>query len=163
MTARDFAGILHLHGRLAHCAVAIRRRPQAIAVWLFHRLRSVGSSLWILISSIRFSIPKSVNAITPSSADPVDPYQAVFGLHFGGDVEQPILVLTEFFGDLADRRDVGDFVDVHGQAARAKVAWTLCRPVPRQQFIEPVRGMGGDAREDVGEPGLRIDAIHLAP
>ena len=34
-------------------------------------------------------------------------------------------------------------------------------PVPRQQFIKPVHRMSGDAREDVGEPGLRIDAIHL--
>jgi len=33
--------------------------------------------------------------------------------------------------------------------------------MPGQQFIKPMRGMGGDAREDVGEPGLRIDAIHF--
>jgi hypothetical protein len=33
--------------------------------------------------------------------------------------------------------------------------------MPGQQFIKPMRGMGGDAREDVGEPGLRINAIHF--
>jgi hypothetical protein len=35
-----------------------------------HRLNSPGFSLWSLISSMRFSIPKSVNAITPSSPTP---------------------------------------------------------------------------------------------
>ena len=37
----------------------------------------------------------------------------------------------------------------------------MFRPIPRQQFIKPMRGMGGDAREDVGEPSLQIDAIHF--
>jgi hypothetical protein len=31
-------------------------------------------------------------------ADPGDPYQAVFGLHLGGDVEQPILIFAEVRG-----------------------------------------------------------------
>ncbi len=34
-------------------------------------------------------------------------------------------------------------------------------PVPRQQFIQSVSGMSGDAGEDVRQPSLRIDAIHL--
>jgi hypothetical protein len=34
----------------------------------------------------------------------------------------------------------------------------LWPPVPGQQLIEPARGMAGDAREDVGEPRLRIAA-----
>ena len=34
-------------------------------------------------------------------ADPEYPYQAVFGLHLGGDVEQPILVFAEVCSDLA--------------------------------------------------------------
>ena len=33
--------------------------------------------------------------------------------------------------------------------------------MPGQQFIKPMRGMGGDAREDVGEPSLRIDVVEL--
>ena len=27
--------------------------------------------------------------------------------------------------------------------------------------METMRGMGGDTREHIGQPGLRIDAIHL--
>lgn len=34
-------------------------------------------------------------------------------------------------------------------------------PVPQQQFLEPVCWIGGDPREDVGEPGLRIDVVHF--
>jgi hypothetical protein len=36
-------------------------------------------------------------------------------------------------------------------------------PVPRQQFVKPVRWMGGDACEDISGPGMRINAIHLSP
>ena len=50
--------------------VSIRRRPQASYLSPSERLSSVGSSLYILMRSIRFSIPKSVNAITPSSPTP---------------------------------------------------------------------------------------------
>ena len=32
-------------------------------------------------------------------------------------------------------------------------------PVPRQQLFEPDRGVIGDAGENVGEPGLRIDVF----
>ena len=34
-------------------------------------------------------------------------------------------------------------------------------PVPGEQFVETVLGDVGDAREDVGEPGLRIDVVEL--
>jgi len=34
-------------------------------------------------------------------------------------------------------------------------------PIPRQQFVEFLDGMFGDAGQDVGEPGLRIDIVHL--
>jgi hypothetical protein len=34
-------------------------------------------------------------------------------------------------------------------------------PIPWQQFVEPLRGMLGDAGEHVGEPGQRIDVIEL--
>ena len=50
-------------------------------------------------------------------ADSVDPDHAVFDVHFVGDVEQPVFVFAEIFGDAAERRDVMDLVDVHGQAA----------------------------------------------
>jgi hypothetical protein len=31
----------------------------------------------------------------------------------------------------------------------------------KQQFVQPVSRMSRDAREDISEPGLRIDAIHF--
>ena len=34
-------------------------------------------------------------------------------------------------------------------------------PVPRQQLVEPALRHVGDAGEDVGEPGLRIDVVEL--
>ena len=34
-------------------------------------------------------------------------------------------------------------------------------PIPRQQLVEPLDGILGDARENVGEPSLRIDIVHL--
>jgi len=33
--------------------------------------------------------------------------------------------------------------------------------MPGQQLVQPMSRVGGDAREDVGEPGLRIDAIYF--
>ena len=53
-----------------------------------------------------------------------------------------------------------------GQGAEADVMlpdgsarWT--HAIPRQQFVEFLDGMFGDAGQDVGEPGLRIDVVHL--
>ena len=43
-----------------------------------------------------------------------------------------------------------------------RMAHNRLPPVPGQQFVEPMSRMGGDARENVGEPSLRIDAVHLA-
>jgi len=34
-------------------------------------------------------------------------------------------------------------------------------PIPWQQFVEPLDGMLGNARKDVGEPCLRIDVVEL--
>ena len=34
-------------------------------------------------------------------------------------------------------------------------------PIPWQEFVEPLDGMLGDAVQNVGEPGLRIDVVHL--
>jgi hypothetical protein len=34
-------------------------------------------------------------------------------------------------------------------------------PIPRQQFVEPLNRMLGDTRQDIGEPGLRIDVVHF--
>ena len=67
--------------------------------------------------SLRLSIPSAVKPITPVFADADDPELAVLGVHFLGDFEQPVLVLTEHLGDVAEREDVADLVDVsHHQA-----------------------------------------------
>jgi hypothetical protein len=50
--------------------VSIRRRPHGGHSDRSQRLSNVGSSLYILMSSIRLSMPKSVNAMTPSSPTP---------------------------------------------------------------------------------------------
>ena len=34
-------------------------------------------------------------------------------------------------------------------------------PIPWQQLVEPLNRMLGDASENVGEPGLRIDVVEL--
>lgn len=35
----------------------------------------------------------------------------------------------------------------------------LAYPIPGQQLVQP---MDGDAGEDIGQPGLRVDVIHFA-
>ena len=34
-------------------------------------------------------------------------------------------------------------------------------PVPREKFVDAMSGMAGDTGEDIREPGLRVDVIHL--
>ena len=73
-------------------------------------------------SSIRFSIPKSVNAWTPSSPTPSTQMTPSSNLHLTGDVSQPVFVFAEVLGDTGDGFDVMDLVDVHSHAARAESA-----------------------------------------
>ena len=47
----------------------------------------------------------------------IDPDAAVLGVHFAGDVGQPVFVFAEVLGDEIDGGDVMELVDVHGQAA----------------------------------------------
>jgi hypothetical protein len=42
-----------------------------------------------------------------------------------------------------------------------RMAHNRLSPVPRQQLVEPMSRMRGDALEHVGEPRLRIDTVHL--
>ena len=46
---------------------AVARRRRRLRIQMDRRSRMVGSSVWILMRSIRFSMPKSVKAISPSS------------------------------------------------------------------------------------------------
>ena len=50
-------------------------------------------------------------------SDPVDPDDTILDFHFICDVMQPVLILTEVFGDASYGGDVMDLVDVHDQAA----------------------------------------------
>ena len=58
---------------------------------------------------MRFSIPKSVKGLYTVFPDTI-----VLGIHFVGDVPQPVLVFAEVLGDTGDGGDVIDFVDVQG-------------------------------------------------
>lgn len=55
-------------------------------------------------------------------ADAVDPDDAVLDLHFDGNLRQPVFVHREVLSHAADRRDVMDLVDMHGQAACSESA-----------------------------------------
>src|SRR5579872_6080554 len=37
----------------------------------------------------------------------------------------------------------------------------MSAPIPGQQLVQPMSRMGGDADEDIREPGLRVDAVHF--
>ena len=50
--------------------VSLRHEPQGVYERLFRRSRIVGSCLCISMRSLRVSIPKFVNASTPSSLSP---------------------------------------------------------------------------------------------
>jgi len=58
-------------------------------------------------------MPKSVNAMTSFVARSIDPDHAVLGIHFHGDVEQPVDALAEIGGDAIDGCHTVNFVDVH--------------------------------------------------
>ena len=55
-------------------------------------------------------------------ADTVDLDDSALGLHFCGDIEQPIFVFAKLLGDEIERLDAGYLVGVHGQAASAEMA-----------------------------------------
>ena len=66
---------------------------------------------------------------------------------------QPAFVLSEHFGDTADGEDVSN--GRHGSGCPSR-GFFHRPPIPRQQFIELLSGMIGDAGENIGQPGLRI-------
>jgi hypothetical protein len=53
-------------------------------------------------------------------------------------------------------------VDLIG-AASGRLPGTLSKqlPIPRQEFVDPVNWVLGDAGQDVGQPGLRVDVVHF--
>ena len=90
-------------------------------------------------------------------ADAVDAQAAVLREHVDREVVQPLLVLAEQSGDVADREDGGD--GGHGQAARPTEARAAASSTAAAR--RACDGMLGDAGEHVGEPGLRVDVVHL--
>ena len=102
-------------------------------------------------------MPNGVKAVTSTSSSMSQiQRQPSSGSMLEGDVVQPVLVFAEHLGDAGDGEDVARCG--HGQAASAQPAG---RPVPGQQLVEPGGGVIGDAGEDVGEPGLRVDVVEL--
>lgn len=76
--------------------IRIRRGPKPDLDYTgSQRLKQFGLSLYIRTRSIRFSIPKSVNAdiVFP---DTIAPDDAVFDLHFDGNVAHQTFVLGKF-------------------------------------------------------------------
>ena len=47
-----------------------------------------------------------------------------------------------------------------GQSGGARLRFGRS-PIPWQEFVDAIDRMVGDAGEDVGEPSLRIDVVHL--
>ena len=78
--------------------------------------------MWILISSIRVLDSEVGERHHGIFAKATDPDHAVLGVHFAGDIEQPVFAFAEIRRNAVDDRDVRDFVDVHDQAARAEIA-----------------------------------------
>lgn len=70
-----------------------------------------------MVARVDPSTPKSHEGHHALVVGSLDPDHAVLELHFQGDVEEPVDVFAEFRGDTVDGPDVGDLVDVHGQAA----------------------------------------------
>src|ERR1700756_1476165 len=118
----------------------------------------LGVSLGIAISSLRFSIPSSVNAITPSSPTPtthswpssVSISSATSNSHSSSSPSIPATWLR-----------VNTWLTAPSSRLRRKALLLRSLPVPGQQLIEPVGGVGGDASEYIGEPGLRVDVVYL--
>jgi hypothetical protein len=141
--------------------VSVRRRPHGLTIVaasaLFAR-RHFAVDLDQFNKAFDAEVGEGHDALL---AEPLDPDHAIFRLHFQGDVEEEVDVFAEVLCDKVYGPDVGDLIEVHGSGRERRDGLRQRSPVPRQQFIEPMRGMGGDAREDVGEPRLRIDAVHL--
>ena len=52
-------------------------------------------------------------------------------------------------------------MSVSGLASDSRTYSDILSVLPRQQLVDPVDLVVGDAAEDIGEPGLRIDVVEL--
>ena len=94
---------------------------------------------------------------------PIDPDKSILLIHFIGNVAQPVLVFTEHLGDTRNGIDMTWPTLLTGATSGRGGSDRGSRlpPIPGQQFVEAMRGVGGDASEDIRQPSLRIDAIHF--
>jgi hypothetical protein len=105
-------------------------------------------------------MPKSVNAGCRLLRR-CRPSDTLLNFHFAGDLTQPVFVFAELLGAAADGRDVVDLGGVHGSSRLSGDLGCRRRSVPGQQLVQPMGGMSCDAREDVGQPSLWADTVHL--
>jgi hypothetical protein len=88
----------------------------------------------------------------------IDPDQSVFGLHLAGDLRGPVFVFAEFDSDAGNGGDAIYLFDVHVRRPRRRRG----RAANSTAIAHDALGrMGGDASEDVSEPSLGVDVVHL--
>jgi hypothetical protein len=74
-------------------------------------------------------------------------------------LKEPVFVLRELVGDVADGEDMCD-----GGCDQVACLWDAGRgpPLPWQQFVDPRGGMFGDPGRHIAQPGLRSTLFILA-
>jgi hypothetical protein len=114
------------------------------------------TSLYGSYSSVRYDGGANDNLLGAGTTTAKGAYCAAFAASHPGQA---------LVGKLASGQDRGGIT----RAAKRRKRTSCCprdlragvKPIPRQQFVEFLDGMFGDAGQDVGEPGLRVDVIHL--
>ena len=91
-----------------------------------------------------------------SFIDVMDPDNAVFRLELIGQVPQQILFATQDAGRPFDGEDVGD----SSQGLR-RLGLAVLFPFPWQQFVKTALRRIVDARQHIGEPGLRVNIVQI--
>src|SRR6476660_1791375 len=123
----DLGGLTKLHHReflILRCSF-VRKHPAKTACRSFGSIPTL-EQRWIVLVHLD-ELDQALNSEVGERQDPVfsdaiDPDDTVLDFHFIGDVPPPILVFFEIPGDLGDRRDMMDLVDVGGHAARTEIA-----------------------------------------
>ena len=79
--------------------------------------------------------------------------------------ESEAALMSALGSKLASGQDRGGITRAAKRRKRTSCCPTDLRagptPIPRQQFVEFLEGMFGDAGQDIGKPGLRVDVVHL--
>lgn len=91
----------------------------------------------------------------------INPDQAVFLADFVSNIPQPVLVFTEYLDDASYGDDMMDLVDRCHSGRDGGGSRCRQHPIPWQQLIEATSEVDGDPGQDVCQPGLGVDTIHL--